>query len=58
MRVQRKPIPERSYLRFDSNEERHTGEANGGRDSQQSKWLREEKQNEEGKRQFVLSTWS
>lgn len=33
------------------------GAAKKRRDSQEIKWLREDKQKEEGKDQFVLSTW-
>lgn len=44
-------------LRFDSKEERPRGEAKKRRDSQENKWLREDKPKEEGKYQLVLSTW-
>lgn len=58
MRVQREPINgTQEEPRFGSKEEGPIGEAKKRRDSQEIKWLREGKRKEEGKDQFVLSTW-
>lgn len=51
------PKGPKEELRFDSKEERPVGKAKIRRDCQAITWLRKVKKKEEGKCQFVLSTW-